>query len=179
MMFEGRVLALDLATVTGWCYGFPGSIPRCGDIRFRKPGGEHAAGYRAFRLWLDKRWDDDPPDLIVFESPAVPSIMKGRTNVATTKFLFGLSEHLEEWAYNRVELREATVSQVRCHFITRNMASAEAEVETMKRCRELGWDVENHDQADAAALWDYQCSWLRPDLAHLTTRLFQGLRVDK
>jgi hypothetical protein len=173
-MFEGRVLALDLATVTGFAYGFPGSIPQFGDIRFNKPGGSHAAAYRAFRYWLEQFVSAYPTDLIVFESAAVPSHMLGRTNVKTTKFLFGLSEHLEEWCYDRIELREATVSQVRCHFIGSNMKSAEAEPETITKCKFLGWDVENHDQADACALWDYQCGWLRPDLAHRTTYLFHG-----
>lgn len=174
--FTGTVLALDLATVTGWAYGRPGQMPSFGHLRFVGQGTSRAGLYRAFRSWMDAVWKnvrDHQPDLIVYESSAVPSIMAGKTNIDTIKTLIGLAEHLEEWAYNRVELREASVSQVRAHFIGRNMKANIAKPMTMERCKELGWDVENHDEADACALWDYQCSFLRPDLAPRTTPLFQ------
>ena len=45
---------------------------------------------------------------------------------------------------------------------------------TTSTCDEVECVVENDDEADAAALWDYQCGFLRPDLAHRTTPLFQG-----
>ena len=32
--FTGNVLALDLATVTGWAYGRPGAVPIFGHLRF-------------------------------------------------------------------------------------------------------------------------------------------------
>jgi hypothetical protein len=122
MTFTGRVLALDLATTTGWAYGCPGSNPQCGHIRFTKPGSSRAQTYRAFRNWLDEAWGqrEEIPDLIAYESPAVPSIMGGKTNIDTTRMLVGLAEHVEEWAYGKAELREATTSQVRCHFLGQN-----------------------------------------------------------
>ena len=175
MIFEGRVLALDLATTTGWAFGAPGSIPRCGHIRFTKPGASRAETYRVFRTWLEDRWNvrDHQPDLVVYESPAVPSIMAGKTNIETIKRLVGLAEHLEEWCFKKVELREASVSQVRVHFIGQNMKSAFAKQKTYDQCRMLGWEVENFDQADAAALWDFQCAWLNPRLAAHSTPLFK------
>jgi hypothetical protein len=173
-MFEGRVLALDLATTTGWAYGAPGSIPIFGHMRFANPGASRATIYRNFRIWLEDRWNerDEQADLIVYESPAVPTIMAGRTNISTIKLLVGLGEHLEEWAHNKVELREARVADVRVHFIGKNMKSAFAKDETFKQCLRLGWMVETHDEADACALWDYQCCWLNPKLAAYTTSLF-------
>jgi hypothetical protein len=173
MTFTGRVLALDIATVTGWAFGSPGEAPAFGSIRFGKPGGSRAAAYRAFSKWLDEKWNvrDDQPDLIVYESPAVPSIMSGRTNIDTIRLLVGLAEYLEGWSYDRFELREASVSQVRAHFLGRNMKSAIAKPMTMQRCLELGWEVTNTDEADACALWDYQCRFLRPDLASKTAPL--------
>jgi hypothetical protein len=172
--FTGTVLALDLATVTGWAFGEPGKVPEFGTIRFGKPGGERAAAYRNFRMWLDGKWNvrDQQPELIVYESSAVPSIMAGKTNIDTIKLLIGLAEHLEEWCHNNFELREASVGQVRSHFIGRNMKAAIAKPMTVERCRELGWNVANTDEADACALWDYQCCHLRPDLSAGSTPLF-------
>ena len=175
-MFEGRVLALDLATTTGWAFGAPGSIPQCGHLRFAPPGSSRALVYRSFRKWLEAKWSsrDEQPDLIVFESPAVPMIMHGRTNIDTVKMLMGLAEHLEEWAFGKVELREASVSEVRVHFIGRNMKSTVAKTRVFDRCQSLGWPVLTTDESDAAALWDYQCCWLNPRLAAYTTPLFKG-----
>jgi len=174
MSFTGKVLALDIATVTGWAYGSPGEVPTFGSIRFGKPGGSRAAAYRAFSKWLETEWNvrDHQPDLIVYESPAVPSIMSGRTNIDTIRLLVGLAEYLEGWCYGNFELREASVSQVRAHFLGRNMKSAIAKPMTMARCRELGWAVKDSDEADACALWDYQCRFLRPDLASKTAPIF-------
>lgn len=176
--FTGTVLALDLATITGWAHGKPGEAPNFGSVQFGKPGTSRAKIYRAFREWLETVWNarNHQPDLIVFESPAVPSIMGGRTHVDTTKMLFGLSEHLEEWAYEKFELREASVSQVRSHFIGGNFKSKIAKPMVMERCVELGWKTETYDQSDACALWDYQCCFLRPELAVMTTRLFANQR---
>jgi hypothetical protein len=175
MIFEGRVLALDLATTTGWAHGAPGSIPQFGHLRFSKPGSSRAVTYRGFRNWLDEKWGgrDDIPDVIVYESPAVPSIMAGKTNIETIKVLVGLAEHLEEWAHGKTDLREARVADVRVHFVGSNMKSAFAKQKTYEQCRMLGWEVENFDQADACALWDYQCAWLNPRLAAHSTPLFK------
>jgi len=178
MKFEGRVLALDLATTTGWCYGPPGETPECGHIRFSKPGTPRAQTYRTYRNWLDETWGkrEEIPDLIVYESPAVGSHMGGKTNVETLKLLSGLAEHLEEWAYGKTELREASASQVRAHFIGQNLKAKIAKPMVFERCVELGWPVETTDESDACALWDYQCCWLDPQLAVRTTRLFAKLK---
>jgi hypothetical protein len=170
--FKGAVLALDLATVTGFAYGAPGTAPTFGSYRFAPKGASRSLAYRAFRQWLEMFTHLHKTDIVVYESPAVPSFMAGKTNIDTIKLLIGLAEHLEEWAYDRIELREASVSQVRAHFIGQNLKSAIAKPMTLDRCIQLGWKVESTDEADACALWDYQCSWLRPDLAPHTTPLF-------
>jgi hypothetical protein len=169
MSFEGRVLALDLATTTGWAYGVPGSIPRFGHIRFSKPGTSHAETYRAFRNWLDAKWNvrDEQPDAVVYESPAVPTIHSGKTNIDTIRLLVGFAEHLEEWCWGKVKVEEVRVSTVRVHFLGQNLKSQQAKTETMRRCRMLGWEVNTHDEGDACALWHYQCGWLNPRLAAL------------
>jgi hypothetical protein len=171
--FDGSVLALDLATVTGWAWGQPGSLPKFGHERFAKQGEPRPVAYRKFRLWLDLFCSARRPDLIVFESPAVPSFMGGKTNIETIRLLMGLAEHLEEWAWEKFELREATTAQVRAHFIGRNLRSNVAKPLVMARCRERGWMVETTDEADACALFSYQCAFLRPDLAWQDTPLFE------
>jgi len=168
-MFEGRVLALDLATTTGWAYGVPGSIPKFGHIRFTKAGSPRAETYRAFRDWLEATWNvrGEQPDAVVYESPMVPALMQGKTNINTIRLLTGLSAILEEWCVGKVDCQEARVSDVRTFFVGSNMKGAQAKLLTIHRCRMIGWDVETTDEADALALWSYWSGWLNPRLAAL------------
>jgi len=177
MTFTGNVLALDLATTTGYAYGPPRGVPTFGSIRFIKPGGSRAQAYRNFRTWMDDKWNvrDHQPDLIVYESSNV-QFMAGRTNVETIKMLIGLTEHLEEWAHNKIELREATTAQVRAHFLGQNLKSAIAKPMVVERCRSLGWMATTSDEGDALALWNFQCSFLDPEVGVRTSPLFQRKR---
>ena len=174
--YTGIILALDLATTSGFAWGKPTSEPRFGSIRFGQPGGSRASCYREFRNWLEAWFGDaKPPDLIVFESPVAMMIGRGGTNADTVKKLVGLCEHLEEWCYDKVELREANLSQIRQHFIgISTPTSDEAKRLTVDRCMELGWKVRDDDEADACALWDYMRCILRPELGTSTTPLFTG-----
>jgi hypothetical protein len=169
---------LDIATVTGWCYGAPGLPPRFGSLRFGKPGTPRDACYRMFRTWVSDTLDSLEPNLVVFESTAVSSSMGGKTTIEVMKRLIGLCEHLEEICYQRVELREANISSIRHHFINCSPKRDIAKARTMERCKALGWNVSDDNEADACALWDYQVSCLRPDLAAVSTPLFYGKTVD-
>lgn len=172
MTFTGTVLALDLASTTGFAFGEPGKVPTFGHHRFVSKGEPRAACYRQFRRWLDRMVATRKPALIVYESPAIPSVMAGKTNIDTIKILIGLAEHLEEFCYDHIELREASVSQVRSHFIGQNYKGKIAKPMVLQVCQQRGWLCETTDESDACALWDYQCCWLRPDLAHKGTPLF-------
>jgi hypothetical protein len=176
--FTGTVLALDLATTTGWAFGAPGHLPEFGHLRFTKKGSSRAETYRAFRNWLDITWGKrgEMPDLIVYESPALSMHMGGKTNIDTTRLLMGLAEHLEEWAHGRCDLREATASQVRCHFIGQNLRASIAKPMVLERCQAMGWMCGTTDESDACALWDYQCCWLDPQIAARSTPLFYPKR---
>ena len=175
--WPGVVLALDLATTTGWAYGSPGAVPQFGHERFSKVGGARALNYRNFRDWLDEFMQATKVDLIVYELPAVPSIMSGKTNIDTIKLLIGFAEHLEEWCFSHsLELREATVAQVRAHFIGRNFKSSIAKPMVFDACHARSWMCETTDESDACALWDYQCCWLDPQVAVRSTPLFRRVK---
>ena len=176
-MFTGRILALDLATETGWAFGAPGTTPRFGSLRFGAVGTGRAQVYRAFRVWLNNWIVMEQPELVVFESAALPMAMQGRTNANTIKMLIGMCEHTEELCHDRVELREAMASQVRAHFLGSNrFRGAEAKRLTIECCNRLGWPVANHNAADALALWHYQVCCLRPDIAARANPLFGGAK---
>lgn len=165
--FDGLVLALDLAGTIGWACGRPGALPAFGHQKLQ--GATRAGRYRHYRSWLEDVIGQMDPDVLIFEAP-IP--FRSKTNFDTMKFLIGLAEHLEEWAYDRFDLREARVAAVRQHFIGANLKSAIAKPRVQQRCRALGWMAETHDESDALALLDYQLCILRPDLASATSEIF-------
>ncbi len=168
---SGGILALDLATKTGWAYGKPDKRgpTAFGSLKFK---GERPAIYRELRRWLSD-WIRAQPGLIVFESAAPPIWMLGRTRFATTKLLIGMCEHVEELCYERIELCDAMTSQVRAHFLgTNRIKRPEAKRLTIARCEKLGWHVANDNEADACALWHYQASLLSPEIAAGSVLMF-------
>jgi hypothetical protein len=179
--FAGGILSIDAATTTGWCYGHPGGKLTFGSIRFAKPGQPRAVTYHNERAWLGDRFVQYDPalKLVVFESPAVPMIMIGKTNIDTIRKLVTMAEIIEEMTYfTGIECREAKVSDVRAFFIGRNCKSAEGKRLTCEKCRDMGFDVQDDNAGDAVALWHYQVGCLRPDLAPMMTPLF-GVKHGK
>jgi len=175
--FAGELLAIDAATSTGFCIGEPDGKLTFGSIRFAPPGQARAVAYIAERAWLAKMVKRPRLRRIVYESPANPMIMMGRSNADTIRKLCTMAEIIDEAAYVAgIECREAETKDVRVFFLGRNMKREAAKFQTMQKCREMGYDVQDDDAGDAVALWFYQMSFLRPDLAHQSSPLFYGKR---
>lgn len=157
------ILALDVATNTGWAEGTPGGLPRLGSIRFGDAGGSHEAAFAEAMGWIGERVLAFPPRLLVMEAPLPPSFMRGKTNVDTARKLLGLSAIIGGTAhkFGCWNIREASVADVRHYFLgKRNMPGKDAKRATIAKCREMGLEPKNDNEADAAALWFYTCSKL-------------------
>jgi hypothetical protein len=173
------ILALDLATVTGWAFGNPGEQPVFGSIRFGKTSPTHGEIAAAAIEWMIGKLDEVKPHLIVFEQPLPPNFTGGHTTLNTSMVLMGLPFLLSGIAYKLgiFNVTSATVSQVRNCFLGENLKSAQAEKLTLARCQHLGWAPKDHNEADALALWCYQCTLIKPELAHRLTPLFGGAQL--
>jgi hypothetical protein len=176
MTFSGNILALDLATRTGWAFGRPGETPTFGRFLLH---GDKPQRYRELRAWLAPQLDQCAR--VIYESAALPMLMMGRTNTDAIRFLIGCCEHVDELCHGVVELYEVRVAAVRVHFIGANLKRDLAKAKTRERCEGLGWRVTNDDEADACALWSYAVCTARPDLAHTHSPLFRPKRrlIDK
>lgn len=155
-MTQRTVLALDLATNTGWAEGEIGALPRFGSTRFAPAGSAPAAIFGGAIQWLGTRLQAFRPHVIAYEAPFAPSVMRGHTNANTARILLGLPAVMEGVSYRMGvhNLMEASVGDVRQHFIgTRRLKSAEAKRAVIQRCRDLALDVQDDNQADAVALW--------------------------
>lgn len=168
------VLALDLASVTGWAVGEPGGVPEHGSVRFAKAGASHEAIFAAALNWMHAIVNDHHPDLVVWEAPLPASFRSGHTTVDTTSLLFGLPAIVGAAAYvcGVYDIRKATTRDVRQHFIGQNPKGKIGKMLVMRQCRAHGWEVEDDNEADALAVWSYMCALIEPKLAMAPTPLF-------
>jgi len=167
------VLALDLASVSGWAVGEPGSKPEHGSHRFAKAGASHEAIFAKAMDWAEEIILMCKPTLIVWEAP-LPGFKSGKTTSDVTSILFGLPAIVGAVAYrNRIfDCRKADTGAVRHHFIGCNPKRAKAKPMVVRQCVAMGWNCSDDNEADALATWSYMCALLNPRLALLPTPLF-------
>lgn len=135
-----KVLALDLATKTGWAHsdgasGVQSFRPRRGD----SPGMR----YLALRAWLSRMHDMSPFELIAYEQPH-------HRGGYPTEVLFGMVTTVQAWAAERGKETTARHSaEIKRHALGKGRGSKLA---MMMACeREFGIEPIDNNQADA--LW--------------------------
>jgi hypothetical protein len=167
------VLALDLASVSGWAVGEPGGNPAHGSHRFASKGASHEAIFAKAMDWADEIIGMCKPGLIVWEAP-LAGFKGGKTTNDVTTVLFGLPAVIGAVAYQHgvYDIRKADTAAVRHHFIGCNPKRAKAKPMVMCQCRAMGWEIEDDNEADALATWSYMCALLNPRLALAPTPLF-------
>ncbi len=169
------VLALDLASTSGWAIGEPGIMypEDHGSIRFAKPGASHEAIFAATAEWMEEMCWHHQIKTVVWEAP-LAGFKSGKTTNAVTKILFGLPAVIGAVAYKNgvFDIREANTRDVRLYFIGCNPPRAKAKRLVMQQCRAMGFIVKDDNEADALAIWSFMCSILDPRLALTPTALF-------
>lgn len=170
------VLALDIATTCGWARGRVGDEPRCGSVRFSKPGASQLAICGRALEWAIATLRDPLPDVVAIEGLLPPSVMKGKTNL-DHDLLAQLHGVMMAVCFMRGVYRvdRYPVSKIRAHFIDVGAcAKGEAKLMVQRRCKSLGWLEESDaDAADACALWSYQVALIEPEHAIRISPLFQ------
>jgi hypothetical protein len=167
------VLALDLASVSGWAVGEPGGKPEHGSHRFASAGASHEAIFAKAMDWADEIIGMCKPRLIVWEAP-LPGFKSGKTTSDVTTILFGLPAIVGAIAYQHqiYDCRKADTAAVRHHFIGCNPKRAKAKDLVVRQCNAMGWHCSDDNEADALAVWSYMVSLIEPRLALMPTPLF-------
>jgi hypothetical protein len=171
------VLALDIATRTGWCLGAVGAkLPTFGSVRFASQGASHAALFADALSWASSNFKEWKPDRVVFEAPLPGSFRRGRTTANVAAILNGLPAIMQGVAHLRgiYDVRSASAKDVRVFFLGHNPKRDIAKKATVHRCKLLGWQVEDDNAGDACALWLYSCSFIAPGEAMRPTPLVSG-----
>jgi len=160
------VLALDIATTTGWAFGDAGEKPQHGTFTCPSTGedlGRFGAAYRGFLTNLIR---ERRPKLVVFEAPILPppkfDKAKGRvvqfTNLTTVRKLNGLLMVTELVAGDEgVRCEEITAGQWRHAFLGQSYPHG-GKSDDLKRaaiaaCRQMKWEPNGPDDADALGIW--------------------------
>ena len=147
-----RILALDLATATGWALWASWGEVEYGTVRLPKTGEDVGRFLLAFEGWLAPRLTEWKVELVVFEMPILPQ----PTQMATLRKLYGLAGVTEMVAIRAgVDVCEKNLSTIRKHFIGCGTGPREVMKRlTVEECRRRGWDPEDDNAADALALLD-------------------------
>lgn len=173
------ILALDIATVTGFARGHLGEIPSSGSIRFdggaARPTDNQVFG--AALYWIIALLEQGPlPNVVIMEALLPPTAMKGETTTAVRDRLGGLHGIMRGVAhrYGIGEISTVSVGAVRSHFIgDRSLRRAAAKREVLYKCRALGWPARDHNAADACAIWSFACGLIDPRTALQVSPLFR------
>lgn len=169
------LLALDLATVTGYAVGDPelherltaleaygrgdNAKPFSGSHRIAPPGTPLGVFCIRYEDWLGDMLLVHQATHVVFEAPWVG----GKTSQDVARKLMGLAI-LTETVATRAKvpwIREANNASVRKHFIGKGRGDRKTLKRlTIEACQNRGWEPRNDDEADALALFDYACHCL-------------------
>jgi len=171
------ILALDIATVTGWARGTPEGDPTCGSIRFASKGASHGAIFCGAFDWFRDFTESSPPDVLVIEDLLPFRAKMGETHADTARLLAGLHAIIRLVAFKRsiFKVNAVPVSDVRHHFIGGNYKRDQAKGWTVQKCKSLGWlERADEDAADACALWSYWAGRVVPETALRVSPLFQA-----
>ena len=150
---SGGIIALDVATASGWAYGAAGEPPQHGVFTIPSTGDDLGRYGVEFIKWLSSKIRELRPREIVFEAPILPA----KTSIATTRKLHGLALLVECVAnLEAVPCSEISNSEWRRRFLG-PYYPVKPTRDDLKRaviaaCRGMGWNPRDDNDADALGL---------------------------
>ena len=149
-----KIMAFDLATVTGVAIGDSRALPLCHTERLGQVGAPHGARLSEALYMTSRLIKQHAPDVVAIEAPVIAGVKGGQERALLA---IGLRSAVVMMAHMRgVRCVEYSVQSVRKHFIgVGRLKRAEAKRRTLERCQLLGWHVANDNEADAAAVWEF------------------------
>lgn len=142
-----NLLALDLATKTGWCHGAPGDEPTFGTHVLPSTDEDIGTFGNAFEDWLYTELADLGPQAVVYEQPSVFAKTTPVTNIKLNG-LACVAEMVCEKAGVRVYA--ANPSKLKKFWTGRGNAK---KPDMIDACKRYGWHPRDDNAADAIALW--------------------------
>lgn len=153
--------AYDTATVTGWCVGQPGSIPRSGSVRLKNPDDDRDVAAFNMLAFLRDTWTLETPDLVCVEAFLNPAAQKSADAIILQIMVYGVIVAMCRAYGIRYEAphRMTIVKHFCGELRSRDRDSIKAAV--IQRGITLGYlpkGCRDNNRGDAAALWDFGCA---------------------
>lgn len=181
-----KVLAFDVATRTGVAFGETGDNPRHWVVdlapQHKRTKVNQAMRYAEMLRLAAGSIEELEPDLVVGEAA-----IGGRQANQTLIKMVGC---LEGVAFDRgIKCEIVHNASIRKHFLGKDLSSRDfphlkvsdakkaIKQEVIKRCHLLGWRVEDDNEADACALWDYACAHFGGAQVAPLGQLFAGAKA--
>lgn len=144
------ILALDLATRTGWAVGRAGPCPMASGVEEFHREEDELPGlrYYRFRVWLRKMLEDWKPSLVVYEG----SHHRGGP---ATEMAAGWATRVQEEAALAVVLFRVYHSSTIKKFATGHGNAKKPDMERAARARWPGVEFVDDNEIDALWLWSY------------------------
>ena len=144
-----KILALDLATTTGWAflrgdqYSYESGTMTLDLKRGESPGMR----FVRFNKWLKEMLDDHTPELVIYEQAH-------HRGGAATELCVGLVTRVQEACSERSINYQKLHSNTLKKFATGSGRASKDDM--LARAREhWGWNIEDHNQADALWLMEW------------------------
>jgi hypothetical protein len=163
------ILALDLATKTGWASGLVGEVPKSGSWLLRRPKNEPEVGWENLGCRLRDLFTLRVPDLVIYErAMSVGAMqeegddgkMRFRSSPQAIQFLIGIvgALHGVTGPYG-VKTASVPSQTWRKHLLgAGKIPKGEAKPLTIRRVHQLGLmpiDCRDDNRADAIGVWEY------------------------
>jgi hypothetical protein len=150
-----RVLALDLATVTGWALHKPDmQRPFFGAVKLLGSVGEVGKRADALERWLRGQHRLHRFTHYVFEAQHVAAKM----DIDTVYMLIALGGVVEKFAFQvGAHCYKVHISEWRKHFLGRGAGFGKTNPKELaiQRCAQYGWYTDVHDAAEACGILDF------------------------
>lgn len=158
------ILALDLATSTGFCYGDGSQTPVVSTKRMQSTGKDVGAFAVDFWKFLDPLLERVQPRVVIFEAPTLPAAKVNRAtgelegsaqNIHTLRKLYGLAAITEmACTFREITCRETSLNTVKKELAGHGHASKAQMMDAARRAGiELTPGDEAEDEADAFGVW--------------------------
>jgi Holliday junction resolvasome RuvABC endonuclease subunit len=156
------ILALDLATATGFAFGGDGACPVSGTVILKKPPEPQDVAFGNMQAWLTEKLESVRPVLIVKEAHLPLQGFRDRFNSQkSVEMALGLNGVVRGIAHRfGVPVEDIHPATVRKHFlgVGRVGNREETKAAVVKRCHMLKLmpaTCFSHDRADALAIFSW------------------------
>ena len=159
------ILALDLATKTGWAFWAPGCEMQGGTYEIPVGAGELGMFGVAYLDWLCRALDLFKPAVVCYEQPILPKF----GNLGTLRKLYSLPTVTEmevkrrnkgKPRAERLDVFEVKAPQARKHFCGRGGGPGIKD-HVQAACDQRGWFYFDDNHADALCILDYAAAVLK------------------